>query len=778
MLFCNNLRKKFSSLAGGACLLAAALVLSTANCSAQPPEDASLSSLRMMTKDGKLPAEAVVANIESRFPGTQTAALARLLRGRIRLENGDPNGAAQLLDSEIFAQKTKLADYALWLRGKALLDANQDLQAQRVFEELIQKYPNSMRVRNGRLLWANDLLKSGSAQKIQPVLQPLLEKKDPDALLLMAQAYERSSLTPQAIEFYRKAYFFGAGTKAGDEAEKWLTAQAQDLKPVTPEEILARANTLYRKSSFSEAAEAYDELERIFPDDSNADTQLKRLTASAKAQQTARAQAVFNQIPLSSEIKEEAFYQLALGYAKARQWEQAMSTLTDMRQKFPKSKLTPAAMVDVGMAARDQRRKSDESYLLKLAMDIYPESIEVTKAQFEVAWMEHENKNYAVSARMLTEHLARYVDQDNSYRGQAGYWAARDSELAGLTDEACALYDAVTYRYGANWYGYLGLQRLLIMRRNGKCQTTPKFPVNSLIPKAVENMKGVVVVAETATAKELARADKSEELSAVGLFDWAIEELEMAKKTANESPKINLALAKHYRFKGDNVQALLSLAKSYPDYSQMFPEEMGKEEWDIFYPLTHWNDIKFYANKRNLDPYQVAGLIRQETIFNPNAKSGANAYGLMQLLIPTAKTMARKYSSTDSSSISGYSLFNPTLNIELGTAYMREQLDKYGRIEYMAVAYNAGPGRVVRWKAELPVQMDEFVEEIPFRETKGYVQGVIRNSAQYRRLYDLNGNFKTNVGTKPLRAAIDSIPPAQFAKEHPGIDVKRTKTAE
>ena len=78
----------------------------------------------------------------------------------------------------------------------------------------------------------------------------------------------------------------------------------------------------------------------------------------------------------------------------------------------------------------------------------------------------------------------------------------------------------------------------------------------------------------------------------------------------------------------------------------MFPEEMGREEWDIFYPLTNWNDIKTWATSRNLDHYQVAGLIRQESVFNPRAKSGANAYGLMQLLLPTARTVARKYGST------------------------------------------------------------------------------------------------------------------------------------
>ncbi len=208
----------------------------------------------------------------------------------------------------------------------------------------------------------------------------------------------------------------------------------------------------------------------------------------------------------------------------------------------------------------------------------------------------------------------------------------------------------------------------------------------------------------------------------------------------------------------------------------MFPEEMGKEEWQIFYPLNNWEIIKYWAKQRNLDQYQVAGLIRQESFFNPSVKSGANAYGLMQLLVPTARGMARKY-SPQNSSLSSASLYNPSLNIELGTAYMREQLTKYGRIEYMGVAYNAGPGRVVSWQKTLPYEIDEFVEEIPFKETKGYVQGIIRNAAQYRRLYDDNGNFKPNVGSRPLRGAIDTKSPEQIAQEFPEIDVDRTRTS-
>ncbi len=780
MLLPKNFRFNFYSLAT-ILIFAAGLLLApfTASCSAfvrEMTEDDALKALRALTKDGKLPPESAVLEIENRYAKMKTGALAKLLRARIRFETGDFAGAAAILNSDVFVQKTNLGDYALWLRGKALQSAGNHAEAMTVFAQMVKGFPNSLRTREANLLWANSALQIGQAAQIPNILTESNAKHNSDSLLLMAKAYQQQTDQTNAIKFYRQTYFYGAGTDAAKEAEMKLTALGQDLTPRTEEEITARAERFYKARNYAEAANAYNDLLKNFPTANSPEMQLKRLTAYSAVRRMLEATSAFTAIPAAAEEKPEAYYQLAVGYAKARQWEQAKSTLTEMREKFPKSKWTPKAVVEVGMTARDAKNRLDESFFLKSAVAAYPEAIEVAQAQFELAWLEHENSNFQESSKMLIEHLARYVDKDTTNRGKAGYWAARDSEKAGKINEACALYDAVVYRYGANWYGYIGLQRLTSLRGRGQCKSAPNFPVNSLVPKAVANLKSVTVAAETSTPKELERAEKSEELSTVGLFDWAIDELNEAKKTADNSPKINLALANHYRLKGDNVNALLSLAKSYPDYAQMFPEEMGQAEWKIFYPLLHWNDIKYWAKQRNLDQYQVAGLIRQESVFNPTAKSGANAYGLMQLLIPTAQSMARKYGSA--SVINGNSLFNPTLNIELGTAYMRDQLTKYGRIEYMAVAYNAGPGRVVQWAKILPLEIDEYVEEIPFRETKGYVQGVIRNSAQYRRLYDENGNFKPNVGSRPLRGEIDSKPREQFAAEFPEIVLDESRNGE
>jgi soluble lytic murein transglycosylase len=110
---------------------------------------------------------------------------------------------------------------------------------------------------------------------------------------------------------------------------------------------------------------------------------------------------------------------------------------------------------------------------------------------------------------------------------------------------------------------------------------------------------------------------------------------------------------------------------------------------------------------------------------------------MMQLLYSTARPVARKY-GMDSLSVSD--LYNPTINIKLGVALLADLFSNYGKSEYVAAAYNAGPGRLSQWRRSLPsTSMEEWVESIPISETRLYIQGVTRNPAQYRRLYDEAG---------------------------------------
>src|SRR4029079_10442025 len=418
---------------------------------------------------------------------------------------------------------------------------------------------------------------------------------------------------------------------------------------------ITRAERLYTAKKYADAFAAYNEAVVKFPATGNYENMLRRGIAAYNLRKTVDAIGAFLNIPPSAgDYGAESMFYLAQTYARAKQWEQARATAEQMRKAFPNSNFTPRAFVALAQIASDANNDTDATYFRRAAVNNFGSSIEVAQAQFDLAWDAHEAKNYGESSRLLTEHLALYADKNTDNRGRAGYWAGRDSERAGKLAEARALYEGMQARYDANWYGYLAKQRLDVLSRTTQSKN---FPADSTIARAVANLKTVTVAEESAGREEETRILKADQLSNIGLDDWALKELAKASERVPDSPKVNLATEKIYRSDDDNVRALNTLKISFPDYSQMKPEELTREEWDVFYPLAYWDIIVQESRARNLDPYQVAGLIRQETIFSARSKSSANAYGLMQVLVPTGRNTAKKYGVTQE--ITAESLYNP-----------------------------------------------------------------------------------------------------------------------
>lgn len=738
-----------------------------------PAELRALEGLRAMTRGGVLPAEDVVARIESDYPRSKAAALARIVRARIRLNAKDFAGAASLLDASVIRDHSLLGDYALLMRGSALEQAGKLPEARAAYEQLLDDYPGSTRTRETTLRLANILMRTGGVAGVAAQLKDLSAKDDPAALLLIARAAEQTSDSTRALSAYRRLYFYAPAATESAEAATAITRLGSSVAPARSDEAIARADKFYEAKRFSDASQAYADAFARFPDTATPNTQLRRVIAATGVRKTADALSALNAIPASAgETRAEALYYVAQAYARAKQWEQARATVEELRRSFSGSPFTPRALVSVGQIAEDANNDADASYFLRTAVSGYQGSGEVAQAQFDLAWMTHESKNFSESSKLLTEHLAYYADKNTDNRGRAGYWAARDSERAGKLAEARALYNAMQKRYDANWYGYLAKQRLDAMLRSGVGTIPPRiFPPDSVVARAIASLQTVTVAEETAGANEDKLIAKSDELNNVGLNDWALEELAVASSSAGNSPKVNLAIARVYRSEEDNVRALNVLKKSFPDYSQMKPAEMTREQWDVFYPLSYWDIIVQESRAKSLDPYQVAGLIRQETVFMSRARSSARAYGLMQLLVPTGTLTAKKYGVERA--ITEESLYEPRLNIQLGTAYLRDQMDKFGRIEYVAAAYNAGPNRAVQWRSTLPADMDEWAEAVPFKETRGYVQGVVRNRLQYQRLYDADGKFRPEVGTRAVtkQPAAGASPGAE--PEDPSVRKRR-----
>jgi len=712
------------------------------------PELQARETLRAMTRGNVLPAEDAVARIESDFPKTTAGALAKIVHARIKLNAKDFAGAAVLLDASVIRDYTVIGDYAQSMRAGALEQANRPAEARAAYERLARDFPNSLRVRDAMLHVGQMFMQDGQAAAIPSALKSLSAKDDAAGLLLTGKAFEQTGNPTSALASYRRIYFFAPASAEAPEAATAIARLNSSTAAANAEEASARAEKLFAAKRYSEAYDAYTNALASFPNNASSALQARRVIAAANARRFAEASTALNASPApAGEARAEAIFNLALAYGRAKQWAQARSTADGLRAAAPNSAWTTKAFVQVGQLAEDAKNNVDASYFYRAAVNFYPGAAEVAPAQFYLAWGAHDGKNFAESSRLLTEHLANYADRNTDFRGKAAYWAARDSERSGKPAEARAIYQGLQARYDANWYGYLAKQRLDNMARNGNVPRKD-FPADSLIGRAVANLQTVVVAEETAGPNEDAHIAKADQLSIIGTDDWALEELGAAAAAAPASPRVNLAIARIYRAKNDNVQALNILKRSYPDYSQMKPEEMRRDEWDIFYPLAYWDSISQSARARSLDPYQVAGLIRQESVFNPRAVSSARAYGLMQLLVPTGALTAKKYGVDRAITVD--SLFEPRLNIQLGTAFLKDQMDKYGRIEYVAAAYNAGPGRVVQWRATLPLELDEWAEAVPFRETRLYIQGVVRNTMQYKRLYDENGQFRAEVGARAI----------------------------
>jgi soluble lytic murein transglycosylase len=195
-----------------------------------------------------------------------------------------------------------------------------------------------------------------------------------------------------------------------------------------------------------------------------------------------------------------------------------------------------------------------------------------------------------------------------------------------------------------------------------------------------------------------------------------------------------LAQAQIYSSYGEYTRAIQSMKRSGISFFAIPVNKVPQEYWKLMFPQPYWSDLVTDSAKNGLDPYLVASLIRQESEFNAGAVSPAHAYGLMQLLASVGKENAKK------EGIKGFQtsqLLVPSVNLQLGTRNLRAALDRFGgQPEYALAAYNAGDVPVRQWMAQGDYKdIAEFVESIPYTETREYVQAIMRNRELYRTVY-------------------------------------------
>jgi soluble lytic murein transglycosylase len=231
------------------------------------------------------------------------------------------------------------------------------------------------------------------------------------------------------------------------------------------------------------------------------------------------------------------------------------------------------------------------------------------------------------------------------------------------------------------------------------------------------------------------RIERAQLLQLTSLNDFAEGELKFGARSDDDQSNVYaFELAKFAAARQAPDQALRYIKAYAPGYLYMPLDQAPITFWRLAFPLPFRDCVERHSRAQGLDPFLVSALIRQESEFNPKVISHANAYGLMQLLPSTGRQLARHFGIRR---LRTNQLLTPDRNVQLGTYFFRNLLDSFGGQPELALAsYNAGPGRANLWRTWGPFrEQAEFIETVPFHETRGYIQIVLRNADVYRRLY-------------------------------------------
>jgi soluble lytic murein transglycosylase len=310
----------------------------------------------------------------------------------------------------------------------------------------------------------------------------------------------------------------------------------------------------------------------------------------------------------------------------------------------------------------------------------------------------------AAIRKMGDTEVGRKMRRDSRWR----YFEARLLEIDGDKANAAILYhDAATK---PEFHGFLAADR--IGAPYALCPWTPAADA----------------AAKTAVARDPAMV-RAMQLYRIDRGGWAEREWNDAlSRFTPEQRRLAVEIAQDNGWFDRGVFGLVNVGgKSYPDELRLYA---------LRFPLHHDSVIRREAAKHDLDPTWVAAEIRAESVFNPKARSHADARGLMQVLPSTGAGIAKRLGLPWRG---GESLYEPEFNIQLGTAYLRELEDKYGMTYVAIAAYNAGPAPVARWQSQRPdMDADFWIETISYKETRDYVARILAFSVLYD--WRLNGS--------------------------------------
>jgi len=670
---------------------------------------------------------AAYAGVEAyaaKHAGTEPGALAWFAVGYAHyLDAQYPAAIAALQKAQPYIGELK--DYTSYFIGNAYVLSNGPESSLTYLRDFGMRYPDSVYDTDANLAYVRALLATKrSAEAVQVLTH--FTGGGAEAEYLLGKAYVQNGQGRAGAEALRRVYYNYPTSSQADLAESELkkVPEADLLPPSTYSEREHRADGLYRARRWSPAADEYKAMLAVAPAAQQSQINIQLANSLMKLGENKQAREVLDRIPDDgSEASAEKWYQSAEIARNTNNDAELSTILEHMRATTPNSPWLESALFTAGnmYLLRQDYDKAIDYY--KEIHDRFPNSSKAAYAHWKCAWLTY-RQNRLEEAKKYFDQQIEFYPASNEVPN-AMYWRGRLAENDKNYGLARAYYLKLSDRYRNYYYGVAARKRLAVIPDAQPVAVASLQRIPGLTTIEPESL-------ETSPPADDLHYNRSRLLENAGAIDLAVRELQ-AGTTSGPSWEM-VQVARMYTDAGEYYRALQALKKAVNGYFAMDMGALPQPYWEGLFPRPYWDALRRYSEENGLDPYLVASLIRQESEFNPGVVSHANAYGLMQLLPSTGKATAKQVGlhnyKTDS-------LLDPSTNIQLGTKYFREMVDHFGgQVEYALAAYNAGDSRVESWRSSSSYRdIEEFVESIPFTETREYVQAIVRNVEVYKRVY-------------------------------------------
>ncbi|HEY4931985.1 MAG TPA: transglycosylase SLT domain-containing protein [Terriglobales bacterium] len=664
-----------------------------------------------------------VESYATKHAGTEPGALAWFAVGYAHYLDGQyPASIAALEKSQAFIGELK--DYTSYFIGNAYVGSNNPQASLNYLKDFGSRYPDSVYANDAMLAYAKALLATNRAAEAIQVLAR--HDGGAEAEYLLGKAYVQNGQSRTGAEVLRRVYYSYPTSSQADSAESDLKKipEVQSLPAVTFAEHEHRADGLYKGRRWASAADEYKVMVPLATVAQQSQVNIQLANALMKLGDNRQAKEVLARIPDDgSEASAEKWYQSAEIARNTNDDAELTTILQHMRATTPSSPWLESALFTAGnmyLLRQDYDRAID--YYREIH-ERFPNSSKASYAHWKCAWLTY-RQNRPEQARQYFDQQIEFYPGSNEVPN-AIYWRGRMAEADKNYGLARSYYLKLSDRYRNYYYGVAARKRLATLPDAQPVAIASLQRIPGITKIEPESLR-------TTPPEDDLHYNRSRLLENAGALDLAVRELQ-AGTTSGPSWEM-VEIARMYTGAGEYYRALQALKRAVNGYFAMDVNALPQPYWEGLFPRPYWESLRRYSEANGLDPYLVASLIRQESEFNPGVVSHANAYGLMQLLPKTGKGTAKQVGlhnyKTDS-------LLDPAINIELGTKYFREMVDHFGgQVEYALAAYNAGSSRVEDWRSAGNFHdIEEFVESIPFTETREYVQAIVRNAEVYKQVY-------------------------------------------